>query len=77
MEKKSQEPTREEKRLMVLLGFKTLRELEEWLSRPDSNLEEAQTGPPEYAYQYMEEEAQREADVELLERLYRMSQPPD
>lgn len=71
------EPTKEEKRLMVLTGIKTLKGLMEFLSSPDSSLAEAETGPPDSAYQLAEENAQEEADVELLERLYKMSPPPE
>jgi hypothetical protein len=76
--KPKKEPTREEERLMLLSGIKSVEELEEFLSKPSLGPVRCKYRPPDEAYRLSEENARKEAEQELvdeLEHLYRLSPP--
>lgn len=71
------DPTPNEAYLMRLFNFTTLRELNRFLSEPDNQEALSHMEPPYDFYDEIAKAEQESEMVEDLERLYRMSQPPD
>ena len=70
------QPTREEERLMVLTGIRELDHLNRFLNAPDLPPEATKSQPPYDLYRLENEQAEKEASQDLIDRLYRMSSPP-
>lgn len=73
----NEKPTSEEERLMVLLNLPSVEALNEWLTKPDNQQALAQMSPPDEQYELQEKQDEENDQIQDLEHLYGMSQPPE